>query len=152
MQYPTFLKRPEVLAFLVATAIHLLSRIPAVQSGEFILPTQSIEIAVGVAWAVFVGFVFEGQFKPEAYAASLKTLWQSKKFQTLWLSIVALVINAFLEPSGLSLPENVIGDLGGLLLLLPAGKGLVDGLRMQPGPEIKLSADVKVDPKFLGRP
>lgn len=147
-----FLKRPEALAFLVAIATHALSQLPAVQSGAFVLPTESINLVVTVAYGVFFGFFIEGRFKKEDYVASLSTLWKSAKFQTLWLSIVALFINdGLLKPTGFSLPESVIADLGQLVAVIASGKGLVDGLRLNQSTEIKLEADVEVSPKFLGR-
>lgn len=147
-----FIKRPEALAFLVAAVLHLLSQLPAVQGGAFVLPTESINLVVTVAYGVFFGFFIEGRFKKDDYVASLSTLWKSAKFQTLWLSIIALFINdGLLKPTGFSLPETVIADLGQLITVVASGKGLVDGLRLNQGTEIKLEAESQVEPKFLGR-
>lgn len=130
--WATWLKRPEVYAFIVAVIVsglvwlaHLI-RLP-------ITDPQLNATAVSF-WLAFVGFVFEGRYRGATYAKDFSDFLKSLKFQAPFVGLLVVVLSAGLTWLGITLPADLISNLSLCIYAIIVGKTTIDSIGVATNP------------------
>ena len=120
-----FLKRPEVLALVIASALSGLVAVAA-RSGVA-LPADETRVGLSLVWAWFVGTVLEGAFTPN-YAGGLATLTGGKA-RVVYVGLVAIALDSILSVFGISIPAEAKAWIAQAFVGLIMVKGGLDAVK-----------------------
>ncbi len=119
--YLQLIKRPEVVSFIVATAVTLLVQSGVAKAAELPLPEAEVGMVVTLVWSVFVGFLVEGKYRGLDYAGGIMQFLRSKKVHAAAITIGVVAVQSLLKPFGVDLPESALVTLVGFVLAAIAG-------------------------------
>jgi len=119
-----FLKRNEVTTVVVALVVTALGLL-APRAG-IALPVEAVTTAITAAWAVVVGAIFEGAYKPN-YSSGIAVL-KGQKMRMALIAVLAQLGVSGLTAVGISIPEDAVTLLSEFLVMAILGKGVVDAL------------------------
>ena len=120
----SFLKRNEVTTLIVALVVTALGVL--VPRAGVPLPVEAVATATTASWAVFVGSLFEGAFKPN-YSGGLNVL-KGQKFRLALVALLEQLGVAGLTALGIDVPENAVALLSEFTIMAILGKGALDAL------------------------
>jgi hypothetical protein len=127
--FTTLLKRPEVLAFITALAVTAFNAMSQKTGLQF--SAEALNAATAAFWAVFIGAVFEGRYKGRDYETDLKNFLTGLKFQTAFVSLLAVLATGAFNYLEVPLPEAVTNELASAIyigaLSLIGLKAAIDG-------------------------
>ena len=132
-QLRALLSRPEAIAFVTAVTLTVLSYL-AVRSG-LPVPAEEVNFVVAGFWAVFLGAVFEGGFKPNYTGAG--RVFTGGKAKTLYIGLGALVAQAVGKSAGIEIPDEIAANLSNFFLIAIVGKGVFDGAGVAVGKAVR---------------
>ena len=124
-----FAKRPEFVALIVAAVVSVAIALGLPARAGLAIPETELGLLVTGAWAVFVGYVFEGRFSAAPVAASLSGMLRSLKFQALIAQLAGVVVVAIARAFGLEFPEDAVVNVMGFAVAAILGKSYADALK-----------------------
>lgn len=137
--WSTWLKRPEVYAFIVALIVSALAWLAHLI--HLRITDQQLNATAVSFWLAFVGFVFEGRYRGANYAKDFSDFLKSLKFQAAFVGLLVVIINAALAWAGIMLEPGLIQAVSLAVYAVIVGKTTIDsiGVATQPTPSLSLS-------------
>lgn len=120
-----FMKRPEVLTFLIAAVMSALSGL----APNLSIPQDSVGKVVALFWTIFIGAVVEGKFKGADYSATFTSIFRSTKLRLGLISAASVVVNGLLQPLGMSLDETAVSDVLNMVFVAVGGLAGLDAYK-----------------------